>query len=265
MHVLDAPVFNLKSIQLRRLQLIQSHCPGQSPCRQPHHHVAPFPKSLHWLESQNESTSKLFSVILPAHLLSPNCHHPSSPLCNRSSSSSSSYLTFSRPSVTTHLKLSNRTISIKAPRIWHDLNSFSLPPPVLKITHHHLPLAPLFRNPKFPLTIEVLSLQEIIPWLTCSPSSHSHPDSTRLSSYGAVHKVRHAIFGQFWPPLPLSHFITHPGTPRKYVTHIGPPRFLVGLVQKSRTKVPCTNSISIVRGGVCPFPFSHNTVVRTES
>src|SRR6218665_2682426 len=30
------------------------------------------------------------------------------------------------------------------------------------------------------------------------------------------------------------------------------PRFLVGLVQKSRTKVSCTNSISIVRGGFCP-------------
>src|SRR6218665_1634426 len=27
------------------------------------------------------------------------------------------------------------------------------------------------------------------------------------------------------------------------------PRFLVGLVQKTRTKAPCTNSLSIVRGG----------------
>src|SRR6218665_3492635 len=32
----------------------------------------------------------------------------------------------------------------------------------------------------------------------------------------------------FWPilpPLPLSHFVTHPGTPPKYVTHLGPPIF----------------------------------------
>src|SRR6218665_1387647 len=29
-----------------------------------------------------------------------------------------------------------------------------------------------------------------------------------------VHKVRHAIFDQFYPH-PLSHFVTHPGTPRK--------------------------------------------------
>src|SRR6218665_3033833 len=30
----------------------------------------------------------------------------------------------------------------------------------------------------------------------------------------------------FWPistPLSLSHFVTHPWTPRKYVTHLGPP------------------------------------------
>src|SRR6218665_2001450 len=31
--------------------------------------------------------------------------------------------------------------------------------------------------------------------------------------------------------------------------------FLVGLVQKSHTKVPCTNSISIVLGGFCPGIF----------
>src|SRR6218665_3964130 len=68
---------------------------------------------------------------------------------------------------------------------------------------------------------------------------------------GAVHKVRHAIFGQFLPP-PLSHFVTHPGTLQKYVTHLGPPRFLVGLVQKkSRTKAPCTNYLSIIRKGFC--------------
>src|SRR6218665_2925851 len=47
--------------------------------------------------------------------------------------------------------------------------------------------------------------------------------------------------------------VTHPGTPpKKYVTHLGPPKFLVGLVQKTLTKAPCTNSLSIVRGGFCP-------------
>src|SRR6218665_1831383 len=61
------------------------------------------------------------------------------------------------------------------------------------------------------------------------------------------------LFLANFDPLPLSHFVTHPRTPLKYVTHLGhPPQFLVGLVQSSRTKVPCTNSISIVREGFCP-------------
>src|SRR6218665_1262532 len=51
--------------------------------------------------------------------------------------------------------------------------------------------------------------------------------------------------------LPLSHFVTHSGTPK--VRHTSrPPRFLVDLVQETRTKAPCTNSLSIVRGGFCP-------------
>ena len=43
-----------------------------------------------------------------------------------------------------------------------------------------------------------------------------------LRECGAVHKVRHAILGQFLPPLPLSHFVTHPGTP-KSTSHISDP------------------------------------------
>src|SRR6218665_1050757 len=54
------------------------------------------------------------------------------------------------------------------------------------------------------------------------------------------------------PPVTLCHTSRDP--PK--VRHTSrTPRFLVGLVQKSRTKVPCTNSISIVRGGFCPGSF----------
>ena len=64
---------------------------------------------------------------------------------------------------------------------------------------------------------------------------------------------RHAInFGQFWLPTPLSHFVTHHGPPNKNTSHISHPPFLVGLEQKTRTKTPCTNSLSIVPGGFCP-------------
>src|SRR6218665_38094 len=54
------------------------------------------------------------------------------------------------------------------------------------------------------------------------------------------------------PRSTLSHFVTHPGTPLKVRHTSRTPQFLVGLVQKSSTKVLCTNSISIVRGGFCP-------------
>src|SRR6218665_4138240 len=61
----------------------------------------------------------------------------------------------------------------------------------------------------------------------------------------------YCYFCQFLPPS-LCHTLLHiPGPPRKYVTHPGTPRFLVGLVQKTRTKAPCTNYVSIVRGGFC--------------
>src|SRR6218665_1238395 len=74
----------------------------------------------------------------------------------------------------------------------------------------------------------------------------------------------------FWPiltPFPC-HTLSHIPGPHKSTSHISPPPFLVGLVQKTRTKAACTNSLSIVRlfckgvfclegfvrDGFCPFP-----------
>src|SRR6218665_125150 len=52
-------------------------------------------------------------------------------------------------------------------------------------------------------------------WILFQHSSSRKSSTIYSHSSGAVHKVRHAIFGQFFPPLPLSHFVTHPGTPPK--------------------------------------------------
>src|SRR6218665_1904442 len=58
----------------------------------------------------------------------------------------------------------------------------------------------------------------------------------------------------FWPiltlpsPVTLCHTSQDPQVCHTSLT----PRFLVGLVQKTRTKAPCTNSLSIVRAGFCP-------------
>ena len=64
----------------------------------------------------------------------------------------------------------------------------------------------------------------------------------------------------FDTPSPLSHFVTHPETPKLRHTS-RTPRFLVGLVQKTRTKAPCTNSLSIVRGGFCLGAFVKGSFV----
>jgi len=97
---------------------------------------------------------------------------------------------------------------------------------------------------------------------------------------GAVHKVRHAILVIF--DSPLSHFVTHPGTPKKYVTvtHLGPPRFLVGLVQKTPVQILSQLFAGVLSGGFVRgclvwkvlsgvvfvhSPFCQNTSVTTES
>src|SRR6218665_629810 len=62
----------------------------------------------------------------------------------------------------------------------------------------------------------------------------------------------------FWPlltPSPVTLCHTSRDPPKVRHTSRTPRQFLVDLVQKSRTKVPCTNSILIVRGGFCPGGF----------
>jgi len=84
---------------------------------------------------------------------------------------------------------------------------------------------------------------------------------------------RHAILCQFLHPSPVTFWHTSQNSLRKYVSHLAPPRFLVGLVQKPRTKPPvqiltqlftgffvlrfCQEVFCLedfVRGGFCLFP-----------
>src|SRR6218665_2988117 len=81
--------------------------------------------------------------------------------------------------------------------------------------------------------------------------------------YGAVHKVRHAIFGQFWPPPPC-HTLSHIPGPPDTTSHIShPPLFIM-----PSTKIPDKSPLykfyfncslrflsgGFVRVGFCPFP-----------
>src|SRR6218665_801880 len=65
---------------------------------------------------------------------------------------------------------------------------------------------------------------------------------------GAVHKVHHAIFGQFSILLPLSDFVTHPRTP-KSTSYSSDLPILIGLIQKSRT-IPPVQIISQLFAGM---------------
>src|SRR6218665_1357413 len=86
---------------------------------------------------------------------------------------------------------------------------------------------------------------------------------------GAVHKVRHAIFGHFLPPSPLSHFVTHPGTPVKSMSTISdspPPPFFIRSITKNPDKSPLYKfSLNCSRGfvrGVCQRVFCLEGFVR---
>src|SRR6218665_716426 len=86
---------------------------------------------------------------------------------------------------------------------------------------------------------------------------------TAVVNMGPSIKYVTLFLANFDPPLPCQTFVTHPGTPRKYVTHFGPPNF-----SRPSTKIPdkcplhkfylnCSRrflSGDFVRVGFCPFP-----------
>src|SRR6218665_2059887 len=78
------------------------------------------------------------------------------------------------------------------------------------------------------------------PPIFSRPSTKS-PDKSPLYKFSLNYSWGF-LSGNF-DPLPLSHFVTHPGTPES-TSHILDPPFLVGLVQKTRTKAPCKNFLN---------------------
>src|SRR6218665_3299319 len=87
------------------------------------------------------------------------------------------------------------------------------------------------------------------------------------------------FLANFDPHLPVTLCHTSPDSPKKVRHTFRTPPFLVGLVQKTRTKTPCTNSLSIVRGGLSgvfslegfvrggfyPFPLLSEYIYTTET
>ena len=144
---------NLESTQIKRLQLIQNSL-ARAVTRTPkHHHITPVLKSLHWLKIPERIHFKVLSLTYNSLQYSqPKYLRELFTIQPPRSTRSSSYLTLSRPPVTTRLKFSNRSISHTAPRLWNELPSefriFSVPPPIPPLTHRHLPQAPLLITPQ---------------------------------------------------------------------------------------------------------------------
>jgi len=170
---------NLDSTQLKRLQLIQNSL-ARAVTRTPrHHHITPILKSLHWLKIPERIHYKVLSLTYNSLQCSqPRYLRELFTIQPTRSTRSSACLTLSRPPVTSHLKFSNRAISNSAPRLWNDLpaefRSFSVPPPSLLITHHHLPQAPLSITPRaFHSKLKTLLFKNSYPASSDPPPSNS--------------------------------------------------------------------------------------------
>jgi hypothetical protein len=118
---------NIDITQLNRLQAIQNALARAVTKTPKHHHITPVLKSLHWLKIPERIEYKVLS-------LTYNTLQSSQPFYLRQlftiqpqrSTRSSSALTLLRPSVTSSLKFSNRSIAIAVPPLWNKL------PPTLR-------------------------------------------------------------------------------------------------------------------------------------
>ena len=79
-------------------------------------------------------------------------------------------------------------------------------------------------------------------------TTRPHTQKAIIVIQGPSIKYVTLFLAKFDPPPPVTLCHTSQDPPKVRHTSRTLPRFLVGLVQKSRTKVPSTNSISIVRG-----------------
>src|SRR6218665_2374295 len=120
-------LLNIDVTQINRLQAIQNALARAVTKTPKHHHITPLLKKLHWLKIPERIKYKVIS-------LSYNTLQSSQPSYLRQlftmqpprSTRSSSTLTLLRPSVTSSLKFSNRSIAVAALPLWNKL------PPALR-------------------------------------------------------------------------------------------------------------------------------------
>ena len=130
-------LLNLPATQINRLQLLLNSA-ARAVTRTPKfHHITPILKSLHWLAINQRIqykvlclTHKSLKTGHPSYLRSLLSSTP------RRSTRSSSLITLNRPSVTSGLKISNRSFYHFAPVLWNSLPSY------LRHAAHHSTSSP---------------------------------------------------------------------------------------------------------------------------
>src|SRR5664279_232307 len=113
---------NLPSSQLNRLQLILNSAARAVAKHHKFHHVSPLLKSFHWLKINQRIQYKILSLTCktlqsqqPVYLFSRLA------LQTKTKTRSSTAVTLLRPTVTSRLKLTNRSFTHYAPALWNTL------------------------------------------------------------------------------------------------------------------------------------------------
>jgi hypothetical protein len=117
-------LLNLPATQTNRLQFVLNAAARAVTKTPKFHHITPILKSLHWLKINERIHYKVLSLAYK----SLNTGHPSYlrsllSFTPHRSTRSSSLITLNRPSLTSRLKISNRSFQHSAPVLWNNLPS----------------------------------------------------------------------------------------------------------------------------------------------
>ena len=132
-------LLNLPATQTNRLQLVLNSAASAVTKTPKFHHITPILKSLHWLKINERIQYKVLSLTYKSLQTGKPCYLRSllSFTPNRSTRSSS-LVTFNRPSNSSRLKITNRSVYHSAPALWN-----TLPPDPRQLSHHFASSRPI--------------------------------------------------------------------------------------------------------------------------
>ena len=168
----------IDSLQIKRLQTIQNALARAVTKTPKHHHITPVLKSLHWLKVSQRIHYKIVSLTYNALQTSqPSYIRQLITIQPHRSTRSSSYLSLSRPPVSSSLTFCNRSLVYAAPALWNGL------PTYLRMFAHP-PISPAVSPPNNNSTSPPLALSSAAfhSRLKTELFNLSYPDSNQVPS-----------------------------------------------------------------------------------